>query len=189
MTSSMQTTTLQQTASPLMSRTIRHPTTRFPFSGVEPRTIWRTSQAWHLLSFGDGDHPLLREPSWETRTSFVTDNPEAVERLFQERDDEFEWKGIYFLFLFDALDRCANDWRDMYRAIRGLLQTTPELRSYRWLRAKVFLRSDPLDESKVANFPDASKVLSASVELNWPRHELYGLLWYFLATRTPRPRR
>ena len=150
-------------------------------AGVEPRTIWRTVQAWHLLPSGDDDHPLLRQPTWETRTSFVANNPEAIERLFQERDDEFEWKGIHFVFLFDALDRCTDDWRDMYRAIRGLLQTTLELRSYRWLRAKVFLRSDQLDESKVADFPDASKVLSAAVELNWPRHELYGLLWHYLA--------
>ena len=150
-------------------------------AGVDPRTIWRTVQAWHLLQEGDDDHPLRRQASWETRTSFVVNNPETIERVFQERDDEFEWKGIYFLFLFDALDRCTDDWRAMYRAIRGLLQTTLELRSYRWLRAKVFLRSDQLDESKVADFPDASKVLSGAVELSWPRHELYGLLWHYLA--------
>ena len=149
--------------------------------GVDPRTIWRTVQAWHLLPFGDDDHPLRRQSSWETRTRYVGDNPEAIERLFQDRDDEFEWKGIHFLILFDALDRCADDWNDMYRAVRGLLQSTLELRSYRWLRAKVFLRSDQLEESKVADFPDASKIFSTAVELNWPRHELYGLLWHYLA--------
>ena len=150
-------------------------------AGVDPRTIWRTVQAWHLLPHGEDDHPLRRQTSWETRVGYVANNPEATERLFQDRDDEFEWKGTYFLILFDALDRCADDWKDMYRAIRGLLQTTLELRSYRWLRAKVFLRPDQLDESKVAEFPDASKVFSAAVELNWPRHELYGLLWHYLA--------
>ena len=33
----------------------------------------------------------------------------------------------------------------------------------------------------MADFPDASKLLSSSVELNWPRHEIYGLLWHYLA--------
>ena len=154
---------------------------RLMAAGVEARTIWRTVQTWHLLQVGDDDHPLRREASWDTRTKFVANNPETIERLFQDRDDEFEWKGIYILFLFDALDRCTDGRRDMYRAIRGLLQTTLELRSYRWLRAKVFLRSDQIEESKIADFPDASKILSAAVELNWPRHELYGLLWHYLA--------
>ena len=148
--------------------------------GVDPKTIWRTVQAWHLLPFGEDDHPLRKQSSWEARTRYAADNPEAIERLFQDRDDEFNWKGVYFLILFDALDRCADDWKDMYRAVRGLLQSTLDLRSYRWLRAKVFLRSDQIEESKVADFPDASKVFSAAVELNWPRHELYGLLWHCL---------
>ena len=89
--------------------------------------------------------------------------------------------GVYCLILFDALDRCADDWKEMYQAIRGLLQTALEMRSYRRLRVKVFLRSDQVDESKIADFPDASKVLSSVVELSWPRNELYGLLWNYLA--------
>ena len=61
------------------------------------------------------------------------------------------------------------------------LQTAVDLRSYRRLRVKVFLRSDQIDESRIGDCPDASKVLSSTVELNWPRHELYGLLWHCLA--------
>jgi len=55
------------------------------------------------------------------------------------------------------------------------------MRAYQRLRVKVFLRSDQVDEAKVADFPDASKVLSSAVELNWPSHELYGLVWHYLA--------
>ena len=148
--------------------------------GVDPRIVWRAVQAWHLLPCDEEDHPLRRHSSWEARASYVADNPGSTERLFQDRDDEFEWRGTYFVILFDALDRCAGDWWSTYRAIRGLLQATLELRSYRWLRAKVFLRSDQIDESRVADFPDASRVLSTAVELNWPRQELYGLLWHYL---------
>ena len=147
-------------------------------TGVEPRTIWRTVQAWQLAQ---DDHPLRQQDSWPDRTNYVADHPEAIERLFQDRDNEFDRKNAYFLILFDALDRCADDWQDMYRAIRGLLQTAIEKRSYRRLRVKVFLRSDQIDESEIGDFPDASKVLSSAAELDWPRHELYGLLWHFLA--------
>ena len=112
---------------------------------------------------------------------YVSNHIEAIELLFRERDDEFNKQGVYCLILFDALDRCADDWQDMYRMIRGLLQTALDMRAYQRLRVKVFLRSDQIDETKVADFPDASKVLSSAVELNWPSHELYGLLWHYLA--------
>ncbi|MCE2542713.1 MAG: hypothetical protein J4F30_04650 [Acidobacteria bacterium] len=145
---------------------------------VEPRIIWRTVQAWQLAP---NHHPLRQRETWPARAEYVEDDPEAIDRLFQQRDSEFDGKGTYLLILFDALDRCADDWQDMYRAIRGLLQTALEMRAYRRLRVKMFLRSDQVPESEVADFPDASKVLSSRVELSWPRHELYGLLWNYLA--------
>ena len=147
-------------------------------AGAEPRIVWRTVQAWQLAP---GDHPLRQQDSWEMRGKYVEQDPETIDRLFQERDLEFDRRGVYLLILFDALDRCADEWKDMYRAIRGLLQTALDMRPYRRLRVKMFLRSDQLAEAEVADFPDASKVLSSGVELSWPRHELYGLLWHYLA--------
>lgn len=85
-------------------------------------------------------------------------------------------RGDDVLLLFDALDRCVDDWKTMYQLIRGLLQTALDMRSYRRLRVKVFLRTDQVDEAEVGDFPDASKVLSSAVELSWHRQELYGLL-------------
>ena len=146
--------------------------------GIEPRTTWRSVMSWHLAP---RDHPFLLRDSWLDRAAYVYDHPEIIDRLFYERDQEFERKNIHFLVLFDALDRCSDDWKAMNRAIRGLLQIALEMRSYRRLRVKVFLRSDQLVETEVANFPDASKVLSSTVRLNWPRRDLYGLLWHYLA--------
>ena len=146
--------------------------------GVDPRIVWRTVQAWQLA---EHRHPLRQKDTWPARVRYVGNNPETIERLLQERDLEFDRKGTYFMIVFDALDRCADDWKEMYRVIRGLLQTALEMRSYRRLRVKVFLRTDQVDESKIADFPDASKVLSSAVELSWPRRELYGLLWHYLA--------
>ena len=147
-------------------------------SGIVPRMVWRTVQAWQLAPV---DHPLRKQPGWPERATYVGENPETIERLFQERDEEFDQRGAYFMILFDALDRCADNWKEMYPIIRGLLQTALDMRSYRRLRVKVFLRSDQVDESKIADFPDAAKVVSSAVELNWPRRELYGLLWHYLA--------
>ena len=147
-------------------------------AGAEPRTIWRTVQAWQMAP---DDHPLRARGSWSKRVDYVDDEPEAIDRLFVDRDTECDRQGVYFLILFDALDRSADDWKAMYRAIRGLVQTALEMRSYRRLRVKVFLRSDQFNEADVGDFPDASKVLSSMVELSWPRRELYGLLWHRLA--------
>ena len=60
------------------------------------------------------------------------------------------------------------------------MQTALEMRSYKRLRVKMFLRSDQVNETEIADFPDASKILSSAVELSWPRRELYGLLWHSL---------
>ena len=146
---------------------------------TEPRLVWRTVQAWQLAKDG---HPLRQRASWEERVKYVDSEPESVAELFYDRDMEFEKKGFYCMILFDALDLCADEWKGMYRAIRGLLQTALEMRSYRRLRAKIFLRSDQFSKTEIADFPDASKILSSAVELNWPPNELYGLLWHALAS-------
>ena len=149
--------------------------------GAEPRTVWRAVQAWQLAN---SEHPIRRQETWRTRLDYVDREPEAIARLFLDRDTEFDNRGIYLLLLFDALDRCSDDWKDMYRLIRGLMQTALDMRSYRRLRVKMFLRSDQVDETQMADFPDASKVLSSAVELSWPASELYGLLWHSLINGT-----
>lgn len=152
-------------------------------SGFEPRMIWRTVQAWQLAKDG---HPIRRTTTWNDRVSYVDRGAEAIARLFHERDAEFRNSGIFHLWLFDALDRCSDEWKDMYRLIRGLMQTALDMRSYKRLRVKIFLRSDQVDETRIADFPDASKVLSSSVELSWPASELYGMLWHTLINGTHR---
>ena len=150
-------------------------------SGVEPRLIWRTVQAWQVAPV---DHPMRSEGNWKSRVAYVQASPEAVDRLFQSQDAKFDNEGRYCLVAYDALDRSADDWRGMYQLIRGLLLMALEMRSYRRLRAKVFLRSDQFNEAAIGNFPDASKVLASAVDLSWPRLELYGLLWHQLGNAT-----
>ena len=129
-------------------------------AGVEPRTVWLTVQALQLAPDG---HPIRQFDTWPRRAAYVFDTPEVIARLFEERDAAADQRGVDVLLLFDALDRCADDWKTMYRLIRGLLQTALDMRPYRRLRVKVFLRADQVDEAEIGDFPDASKVLSSAV--------------------------
>ena len=145
--------------------------------GTEPRLIWRAVQAWQVAR---QDDPLRCRDDWASRTAYVREHPEMIDRLFEKEDARLNEEGRHFVVLYDALDRAADEWRAMYRIIRGLLQTALDMRSYRRIRMKIFLRTDQFDKAEVGDFPDASKVLSSTVELGWPRHELYGLLWHRL---------
>ena len=145
--------------------------------GTEPRLIWRAVQAWQVAR---QDDPLRCRDDWASRTAYVREHPEMIDRLFEKEDARLNEEGRHFVVLYDALDRAADEWRAMYRIIRGLLQTALDMRSYRRIRMKIFLRTDQFDKAEIGDFPDASKVLSSTVELGWPRHELYGLLWHRL---------
>ena len=144
---------------------------------IDPRMIWRTVQAWPMAASG---HPLREQESWLSRVEFIVANPHHAKRLFQVTDEALAGRETYFVMLFDALDRVSDDWNVAARLIRGLLRHALEMRSYRRLRAKVFLRSDQLTDRRVTAFPDASKLTSSVVDLTWPRRDLYGLLWHSL---------
>ncbi|MDE2782467.1 MAG: P-loop NTPase [Gemmatimonadota bacterium] len=146
-------------------------------TNLDARLIWRTVHARHLA---DAGHPLQTLHSWPERVEYVHDNRDDVTSILRERDGDMSVAGSYSLVLFDALDLSASSWSAMFRLIRGLLEHALEMRTYRRLRAKVFLRSDQADQEQVARFPDASRVFSSSVDLEWSRRDLYGMLWQYL---------
>lgn len=147
-------------------------------ANIAPRLVWRTVLARHLSPESGS---LQRLPRWQERCEYAKQQPEEIDALLRERDVNLDNRETYLLVLFDALDRCADSWKDMYRLIRGLMQLASDMRSYKRIRVKAFLRTDQVGETSIADFPDASKVLSSRAELNWPPNELYGLLWHLLA--------
>ena len=144
---------------------------------VNPQLIWRTVHAYHLA---DVKHQLRRVDSWSWRLQYAKKNSDEITNLFRDCDERLDRQGKYSLTLFDALDRSADDWSTVLQLIRGLLQHALNMRSFRRLRAKVFLRSDQAREANIADFADASKVFASEVELAWPRSALYGMLWQYL---------
>lgn len=140
----------------------------------EPRLIWRTVLLHNLM-----DQPLAL-PDWDARVQWVRRNPEAVEQLLHQRDQQLSANGSLVLVVFDALDRTATTWEDRARLLDGLLQNLLDFRAYRSLRAKAFVRPDMLIDRAIGRFPDASKVLSGAVDLQWTRTLLFGLLWQHL---------
>ncbi len=145
----------------------------------EARIIWRTVIAKALGAgiLADGQ---LERATWQEWVTYVEKHPEQVDRLLFDRDAELSDQDSYWIILFDALDRSAGDWPTMNRLIRGLLGAALDLRPYRRLRVKCFLRSDQLVEREVGDFSDASKILAGRVDLAWPSTELYSLLFQYL---------
>jgi hypothetical protein len=141
---------------------------------------------WDGSGFGDGRHippvdlVLPAVDSWEERVAWTVDNPEAVDRLLQQFDATLHAIERDSIWLFDALDYAAEEADTFYTLVEGLCQLALELRSFRHLRAKVFLRTDQFEDRRVGRFPDASKLRASTASLRWLTTELYGLLWQLL---------
>lgn len=146
-----------------------------------PRLIWRTVLLWMFRDWKFEDVGLPTLTSWQERVGWLMANPEPVSMLFYRLDQHVAQCGQLVLVVFDALDRTAATWEDRGRLLEGLLQNLLEFSSYRAIRLKAFVRPDMLIGPEIGRFPDASKVLSQGVDLSWPRTDLYGLLWQYLA--------
>ncbi|MDR3553907.1 MAG: hypothetical protein P4L55_04055 [Syntrophobacteraceae bacterium] len=152
----------------------------------DARQIWRTVIARQVAILLKENTFPTELKSWEARTNWLVGNPEEVEKLLFDADNQLDLKKSYLLILFDALDRTADEWPSMSKLVRGLLQVLLEFRAYKRIRPKAFVRPDHLEDAAATNFPDSSKVLTQMMELRWPRIELYSLFWQYLANESDR---
>lgn len=143
----------------------------------DPRMIWRTVVGYKAL----GESGIIQGDTWAARVEWVKEHPEEFQNSLDDLDLMLTDQKKTKLIIFDALDTAADDWDDLRNLLRGLLQTTLEFRSFRSIRLKIFLRPDMIQDQRVTNFPDGSKVLSSKAQLSWGRSDLYGLLWQLLA--------
>lgn len=85
----------------------------------------------------------------------------------------------------DALDRSATDWSVVRKLSRGVLQLALDLRGFKGVNVKVFLRRDQFEDDALFDFPDASKLRTGAVDLDWEQDELYGLLFNWIRAEVP----
>lgn len=173
-------------------------------AGQKSRLIWKAVVVWSAgrfvaqhgfgrdvaeeggVGFANERHiPLVNMvlppiDAWDERVAWTVENPEAADRLLEQFDAIMHAIERDCIWVFDALDYAADDVANFYVLVEGLCQLALELRSFRHLRAKVFLRTDQFEDRRVGCFPDASKLRASTASLHWLTTELYGLLWQLL---------
>jgi hypothetical protein len=135
-------------------------------SGLRPEIIWRAV-------FLKAVRPEKQSLSFKELTQWM-----------RAADLDLKNSDTKIVLVFDALDRLADNWKDVRDLTRGLLRLSLSLRSYSSIRAKIFIRPDQGDDRLVFDFPDASKLRAQRVELKWSTSDLYGLLFNWLANQS-----
>ncbi len=105
---------------------------------------------------------------------------ELREGIMRQAQEYFHNSNRQFLLVFDALDALSSDWHRLRLLTKALLEVTYAMRSYRFLRLKLFLRPEQLDDPAVG-FIDLSKLKAGKIDLSWDSVDLYGLFFTRLA--------
>ena len=146
-------------------------------TGVEPSDIWHTVMVQACL-------PSIipaEIDAWSDKIAWVNTQSEVVAKQLREKNATLAAEGKSLLIAFDGLDRLATTWKSAIVLVRGLLQTQLDFSKYTHLRTKAFIRPDLFSAPEIRRFPDASKLVSLAVKLEWDAIDLYGLMWQYLA--------
>lgn len=145
----------------------------------EPEKIWRA-----VLFKALGAKTGVNLPSsLQQIMHWASSNIEEAEAALRLADKHFVDQGHTFLLVFDALDRLGRDWSTISRLTEGLLRFALDVRGFRALRTKIFMRTDQANDDNLFRFADASKIRADSVKLVWQRIELFGLLYNQLLSK------
>lgn len=107
-------------------------------------------------------------------------DPEDAAKEFKLLDEKLAKLGRTLLVTFDALDTISKEWKRSSLLIDALFEVVWSLRARRFIRAKVFIRPEQLNDETL-RFVELPKLRSGRVELDWTQLELYGLLYWRLA--------
>jgi len=138
---------------------------------------------WRAVLLRAARHALGETlPSFNDALNLIVNNPEAYATELGRADDTLLQQGRKMIIVFDALDRLASDgdWTVIRRLTKALLMRALAVQSFRSIRTKIFMRVDQFGDEELFRFPDGSKIRNAHVNLEWPAHELYGLLLFEL---------
>lgn len=146
-------------------------------AGVQPSDLWYTVMVQACL-------PSIipkRITTWSGKIAWVKKESEHVAMQLLNRNTTLATSHRSQLIAFDGLDRLAALWSDTVVLVRGLLQAQLDFSKYTNLRTKAFIRPDLFSDPAIRRFPDASKLVSRAVKLEWETIDLYGLMWQYLA--------
>ncbi|MGD0961301.1 MAG: hypothetical protein ABSB19_15950, partial [Methylomonas sp.] len=108
-------------------------------------------------------------------------DPEDWHKEIKIVDEKLTASGNTLLITFDALDTISKEWKRSSLLIDALFEVIWSLRARRSIRAKIFIRPEQLNDETL-NFVELPKLRSRKVDLKWTQVELYGLLFWRLAT-------
>jgi hypothetical protein len=116
-------------------------------------------------------------------------DPEEITAELRRMDGELRKMARTLLITFDALDTVSRNWGRSTKLIDGLLETIWSLRTYKSIRAKIFIRPEQLNDENL-RFIELPKMRSSAVQLEWSQSELYGLLfWRLLSSDNERAKK
>ncbi len=110
-------------------------------------------------------------------------DPEDWQKEIRILDEKLTSSGNTLLIIFDALDTISKDWKRSNLLLDALFEAIWSLRARRSIRAKIFIRPEQLNDEALS-FVELPKLRSGCVELNWAQVDLYGLLFWRLATNS-----
>lgn len=150
---------------------------------ADPYNIWL---AVVLRSLQTDTTPLPKE-SWSASTYWVGDHLEEAWAMISKANQTLGTENTHQLFVFDALDRVSRDgnWLHVSAAIKALLRLALELKNFKYLHGKVFLRTDQYQRGSFNDLPDIAKIRATRVELLWSLIDLHALLWQCLCNGPP----
>ena len=95
-------------------------------------------------------------------------------------EERLRAKKQTLLIVYDALDTVATNWPRRRLLTEALLEVVWSMRAYRYIKLKVFLRPDQIDDDAL-RFVELPKLRTGAVRLMWTGIDLYGLLYARLA--------
>mgnify|MGYP001809929561 CR=1 FL=1 len=150
---------------------------RLSRDGFVPEQIWRAVLVQALRS----ELPKAIPATLKEIIGWIEEDFDRFEAALRRADRTFLDRGETFLLVFDALDRLGSDWAAITPLTRGILRLALEMRGFRAMKAKIFMRTDQSKDDSLFRFADATKLRSDAVHLVWRRPELFGLLYNHLA--------
>jgi hypothetical protein len=144
--------------------------------GYTGQQIWK---AVLLRALGPLSGRVL-PPSLADTLRWSAVNLEETEAALRHADAALLSANQRFLLVFDALDRLAPEWAAVRELSSGILRLALEVRGFRAIRIKIFLRADQWHDEVLFRSVDASKLRNERVELTWTQCDRYGLVFQYL---------